>query len=88
LDRRHQQEWHAQGPQQSTPTMHSDAGSPQTNGIWILIIMREIQKKSQRDQSDLVTTKDKVQRATVCSNTHTSCTQPSSNKRTDIYFKS
>jgi hypothetical protein len=68
--------------------MHSDTGSPQRNGIWRFTSIPEIQKKSQKDQSDPVTTKDKVQRATVCTSTHTSCTQTSSNKRTDIDFKS
>jgi len=43
--------------QKTTPTMDSDAGTPQTNDIWRFISILGIQKKSQRDQSHMVVTK-------------------------------
>ena len=41
----------------------------QINDIWRFILILWIQEKSQRDQNDLVVTKDEVQRDTVCTNT-------------------
>jgi hypothetical protein len=79
---------HAHRQQKQAPTMDSRTLALQTDKILTLILIVWIQKKSRSDQNDLMTTKNKVQQGLRCTSSHTSCTVPSSNKRTWIQFTS